>query len=377
MPCFRGKEWEYVKDCLDSGWVSSAGKYLDRLEQNICSLTKAKHAVATSSGTAALHIALQLMGVEPEDEVIVPTLTFIAPINAVKYLQAHPVFMDCDDYYNIDIPKTIEFIRQETKYEKGMSINQRTKRRMRAIILVHVFGNAVDFHELESFCRERNIKIVEDATESLGTYYREGKYKGRHTGTIGDIGCFSFNGNKIVTAGGGGMIVTDNASDANKARYLIAQAKDDDIYYIHDEVGFNYRLSNIQAAVGVAQLECLPEAIRIKKENYEYYQRAIQPMDGLQIAPVPSYADNNYWMYALQINSKIYGHDRDEILKRFHQHQVRVRPVWHLNHLQKLYKKSQACHIENALKLVQVTLNLPCSVGLSREDIDYIIDVLK
>lgn len=377
IPCFRGKEWRYVKDCLDTGWVSSAGKYVERFERGISSLTGSKHAVATSSGTAALHVALQIAGVQPQEEVIVPTLTFIAPINAVKYLQAHPVFMDCDKYYNIDISKTIEFILRETKYEKGVSINKRTRRRVRAVIPVHVLGHAVDFQDLADLCRERNIKIVEDATESLGTYYRQGKPKGSYTGTIGELGCFSFNGNKIVTTGGGGMIVTDNADYARRARYLIAQAKDDHLYYFHDTVGFNYRLSNIQAALGVAQLEGFSEVIRIKKENYECYQKALRSIDGLQMAPAPPYAENNYWMYAVQVDSQVYGRERDDLIRLFTKENIEVRPLWHLNHLQKPYKYCQSYKIDNAYSMLAKTLNIPCSPHLSKSQIAKINGLLK
>jgi perosamine synthetase len=260
VPSFAGHEWQYLKDCLDSGWVSS-GAYVDRFEKDICSFTRAQHAVACTNGTAALQVAARICGVLPGDEVIVPTVTFIAPINVIRYLGAEPVFMDCDDFYNMDIEKTIDFIKK-TIFKNGITLNSITRRRISAVIPVHVFGNAVNLDPLIPICKERNIRVVEDATESLGTHYTDGSIRNRYTGTVGDIGCFSFNGNKIITSGGGGMLVTDSDEYATKARYLINQAKDDSVRYIHNEIGYNFRLTNIQAAVGVAQLEKLPDFIK-------------------------------------------------------------------------------------------------------------------
>ena len=220
VPSIQGNEWKYIKECLDTEWVSSVGKYVGLFEQRIARYTGAKHAVACVNGTAALHIALNLAGVQPGDEVIVPTLTFISPVNVVKYLSANPVFMDCDRYYNIDAGKVIRFLEKETEFRSGFTYNGSTGRRISAIIAVHVFGNAVFLDELTDVCLKRNIEIIEDATESLGTWYISGKHKGRHCGTVGTLGCLSFNGNKIITTGGGGMILTDNSDLAEKARYL-------------------------------------------------------------------------------------------------------------------------------------------------------------
>ncbi|RZB29770.1 MAG: hypothetical protein SRB1_02050 [Desulfobacteraceae bacterium Eth-SRB1] len=277
VPSIQGNEWKYIKECLNTEWVSSAGRYVELFEDKICEFTGAQHAVACVNGTAALQVALQIAGVRPGDEVIVPTLTFIAPINTVRYLNAMPVFMDADDYYNIDVGKVIKFLKEETEVvnnksmqgdkinEASITINKKTGCRIAAIIPVHVFGNAVDLEKLMQVCKDQHIKIIEDATESLGTCYTQGGLKGKHAGTIGDIGCYSFNGNKIITTGGGGMIVTDNEEYAQKARYLTMQAKNDDIQYIHNEIGYNFRLTNIQAAMGVAQMEQLPEYLKTKK----------------------------------------------------------------------------------------------------------------
>jgi dTDP-4-amino-4,6-dideoxygalactose transaminase len=321
-------------------------------------------------------MALLIVGVEPGDEVIVPTLTFIASVNAIRYVQAEPVFMDCDDYYCLDSEKTIAFITEETEFKNGFSYNKKTGKRVAAIVPVNIFGNAVNLDSIASICRQRNIKIVEDSTESLGTRYVSGAFSGKHSGTIGDIGCFSFNGNKIITTGGGGMIVTDNPTYAERARYLTTQAKDDEVRYIHHEVGYNFRLTNIQAALGVAQLEQLPGFIQTKKEHYDYYKNHLSP-SVFKIGVQPSYSDNNTWMIALQINLSTSPLDREGWMKKLAEHQIQSRPVWYLNHLQKPFQYCQSYKISKALTLYDVTLNLPCSTGLKLTDIQRVVEVLN
>lgn len=377
VPTIKHNEWKYVKECLDTGWVSSAGPFVDRFEQNICALTGAGYAVACINGTAALHTALQIVGVQPEDEVIVPTVTFIAPVNTVRYIGAYPVFMDCDDFYNLDVLKAKEFIERETIFKDGHSYNRKTGRCVRAIVPVHVFGNAVDLQNLIPICNEHNIKVVEDASESLGTYYNTGTLEGRHTGTIGDVGCYSFNGNKIITTGGGGMLVADNGTYAQKARYLTTQAKDDAARYIHNEIGYNYRLTNIQAAVGVAQLERLSEFIAAKRENYNSYKKTIENIVGLHLADVPPYANNNCWMYALQVDRKDYGESKETLIERLASDGIEVRPLWYLNHLQKPYRNCQTYKIEKAYCMYDNTIMLPCLVNLTDEEINSVLMRLK
>ena len=388
VPSIQGNEWKYIKECLDTEWVSSAGKYVELFEDKICEFTGVQHAVACVNGTSALQLALQIAGVRPGDEVIVPTLTFIAPVNAVRYLNAEPVFMDADDYYNIDVDKVIKFLKEETELVNSklmqddrinkapITINKKTGSRIAAVIPVHVFGNAVNLEKLMPICKDRNIKIIEDATESLGTFYTQGELKGKHTGTIGDIGCYSFNGNKIITTGGGGMIVTDNEEYAQKARYLTTQAKDDDVRYIHNEIGYNFRLTNIQAAMGVAQLEQLPEYLKIKNKNYQTYKKEIDKIPGLHLSASPGYADNNCWMYALQIDKSIYGKDREQLMDCLTENKIQTRPVWHLNHLQKPHRSCQNYQIEKASVLMEKTINIPCSVNLLESQIDKIVGYL-
>jgi aminotransferase in exopolysaccharide biosynthesis len=377
VPTIKGNEWKYVKECLDTEWVSSVGQYVDRFEKDICQFTGSKYAVACVNGTSALHIALQLAGVKPGDEVIVPTVTFIAPVNTIRYLGAEPVFMDCDDFFNIDIEKTEEFIKQETEYKEGLTINKTTGSTIRAIVPVHMFGNAVNMERILPVCNERNIMIVEDATESLGTYYIEGSIKNKHTGTIGQLGCYSFNGNKIITTGGGGMIVTDDIGHAKKAKYLTTQAKDDEVRFVHNEVGYNYRLTNIQAALGVAQLERLSDFINIKKDNYNLYKKNIDTIQGLHLAEVPGYANNNHWMYPLFVEKVEYGMDREGLMQHLSNNGIQTRPLWYLNHLQKPYIKSQGYKIEKAYELLAKTLNIPCSTNLTERDILKVVRVLK
>jgi len=377
VPALGGNEWKYVKECLDTGWVSSAGSYVDRFEKELAEFTGAAHVIACVNGTAALQIALELVGVSEDDEVLIPTVTFIAPVNAIKYNRARPVFMDCTDFYTLDVIKTARFIREETTFLDGFSYNRSTNRRVSAIVPVHVFGNAVDFSTLLDLCEERNIAVVEDAAESLGTRYSEGRFAGSHTGTLGKAGCVSFNGNKIITTGGGGVIITDDSVLAEKAKYLTQQAKDDVVYFVHDSIGYNYRLTNIQAAMGVAQLELMDNYLLRKQNTFETYRRLLADVPGLRIADVPDFATCNHWMIPLVVDAEIYGKDRDCIIRELAENEIQTRPVWHLNHLQKPYLDCQSFEIETAHSVLANTINLPSSVSISDEEIEKVVDRLR
>lgn len=372
VPCIAGNEWKYVKECLDSGWVSTAGSFVSRFEDELRRYTGAGHAVACVNGTAALQVALQVAGVAEGDEVLAPALTFIASINSIRYRGAQPVFMDCDEYYNLDVGKTLEFLDAECEQRDGATFNRRTGRRIAAVMPVHVFGNAGRVHELLVQCRARGVRVIEDAAESLGTIYDDGS----HTGTIGDLGCFSFNGNKIVTTGGGGMIVTADAGLAARARYLTTQAKDDELRFIHGEVGYNFRLTNLQAALGVAQLEQLESFVAIKRRHFAAYQKALNPVKGLSLAEPPPYARNNCWMYALRIDAAAYGRSRDDVIAALEAGGIQTRPVWFPNHLQKPYRDCQSYRIERVPQLFEQTLNIPCSAGLTDAERDRVIEAL-
>ncbi len=377
VPNISGKEWEYIKDCLDTGWVSSAGKYVDRFESEVAKYVKCKYAVACTNGTSALQVSLRLVGVEVDTEVIVPSLTFIAPVNAIMYNNANPIFMDVDQYYNLDIIKTIDFINNETYYKGGFSYNKKTKKRISAVMPVHMWGNAVNLDDLVPICTERNIAIVEDSSESLGTSYLKNNYTGQHTGTIGKIGCLSFNGNKIITTGGGGMILTGDEKLAEKAKYLTTQAKDDPVRYIHNDIGYNFRLTNVQAAIGVAQMKQLNIFLKRKKEIYLHYKNQLDPINGLLIADVPNYSTNNHWMVLLQIEEKKYKNDREGLMKILSEHGIQTRPAWAPIHKQKPYKDYQNYRIDYTDILVNKSLCLPSSTNIKSSEIDKIISVIK
>ncbi|MFY9398030.1 MAG: LegC family aminotransferase [Desulfomonilia bacterium] len=377
-PCLGASEWKYVKDCLETGWVSSAGGYVEMFEEAVCRYTGARYAVACINGTAALHTALMVCGVRPGDEVIAPSITFIAPINAIRYAGAEPVFMDCDEYFNIDAKKTTEFIVTHTRFSGRATYNVLTGRRIGALVPVHVFGNAADLEDLALLCRKRRIPVVEDATEALGTWYiRPGGAGKKHAGLIGQAGCLSFNGNKIITTGAGGMIITDSPALARRARYLTTQAKDDPTYYIHDEVGYNYRMSNLSAALGVAQMEKLSTYLEKKKANYELYRDLLAGVEGMRLAPVPPYAQNNLWMYALTLEGPFPARERDRIMERLRAKGVETRPLWYPNHLQKPYRRCRTYRIERAENVWRSTLNLPCSVDLTPEAVSLVVKELK
>ncbi len=376
-PWLRGHEQAYVLECLKSEWVSTSGAYVGRFEQALARAVGAPAAVACVNGTAALHLALLLAGVRPGDEVIVPTLTFIAPVNAVRYVNAEPVFMDCDDYLNLDVAKLEQFLARECAPAEQGVINKHSGRPIRAVVPVHVFGALCDLERLMALARQHRLAVIEDATEALGSRMSSGALAGQGAGTIGDYGCYSFNGNKIITCGGGGMIVARDPERLAKAKYLSNQAKDDELHYVHDEIGYNYRLTALQAALGLAQLEQLPEFIARKKQRWAQYRERLGPMPGLALLPAPAYCDSNHWFYSLLIDERVYPLRRDELLAKFAAEGIQVRPIWKLNHTQTPYLQNQAYRIEKAPRYVGRILNLPCSVGLTDEELERVVAVLR
>jgi len=375
-PYLHGNEKKYVIDCLDSEWISSSGKYVTNFEEAFASYTGAIGAVACVNGTAALHICLILAGIQANEEVIVPALTFISPINTVKYVFAEPVFMDCDDYLNIDIAKLSDFLENECSFDGETVINKKSGKRIRAIIPVHVFGSMCDMEKLMALAEKYNLIVIEDATEALGSKIVTGKFAGKHAGTIGQYGTCSFNGNKIITCGGGGMIVARNNEHLKHAKYLTTQAKNDELHYVHDEVGYNYRLTAISAAMGLAQLEELPKFINNKHKRYDEYKKAIEEIPGLSLLNIPDYCESNYWFYSLVIDKEIYGMNRDELMDKFESENIQTRPIWKLNHEQKPYLENQAYKIEKANYFFDKILNIPCSVGLTDEEFERVLAVL-
>jgi len=367
-----GNEWKYLKECLDTGWVSSVGPFVERFEREVACHVGARHAVATASGTAALHVALQVAGVQPDDEVLVSTLSFIAPANAVRYLGARPVFMDADpQYWQMDPEKVRTFLDQECLWRNGTLYNKSSNRRVKAILPVHILGHPCDLDPLFEVARQYDLVVVEDAAECLGA-----KYKGRKIGQVGLV-CFSFNGNKLITTGGGGMIVTDNEAWARKAKYLTTQAKDDEIGYVHHEIGYNYRLTNLQAAVGCAQMERLEVYLALKHRIAERYREGLREIQGITPMPEAPWATSTFWMYTALVDEGRFGTDRKALLPHFQKHGVQSRPLWQPLHCSPAHAGSQAYHCETAERLHREALSLPASVSLSGADQQRVIETLK
>ncbi len=376
-PNIKGKGWKLLKECLDTDWVSSAGKFVDKFENEICKYSKAKYAVACVNGTSGLFIALKILWIQGNDEVIVPALTFIAPANAVRYLNAEPVFMDCDNYMNLDPDKLSEFCKKECRMTKNGLKNKRSGRIIKAVIPVHVFGNPCDMDGIMNVARKYRLKVIEDATESIGAYYTANKYKGKLTGAIGDFGVYSFNGNKIITSGGGGMVITNDKTSAVRARYIINQAKDDPVRYIHNEVGYNLRLSNLQAALGLVQLGELEHFIKIKKRNFKLYSNELKGLKGIELLDTPAGTMPNFWFYSLIIEKKEYGRDKEELMRILTLKNIQTRPIWYPNHLQRPYVNNQAYKIEKTLWYWERVLNIPCSTSLKEAQVKYVASIIR
>jgi perosamine synthetase len=369
VPFMAGNEWTYVKECLDTNFVSSVGPFVERFERELAERVGARFGVATSSGTAALHVALLVAGVQPDDEVLVSTLTFIAPVNTIRYVGAWPVLMDADpDYWQMDVDKVATFLDRECASEGGVLRNRATGRRVRAILPVHVLGHPCDMDRLLELADRYDLQVVEDATESLGARYRH-----RPVGSLGPLACFSFNGNKIMTTGGGGMIVTQDETLARKAKYLTTQAKDDPVEYIHNETGYNYRLTNIQAALGCAQLEQLDDFVRAKRETAASYLAELADVPGLSLLREAPWAESNCWMSTLLVDEHRFGMDSRRLMRTLAAHQVQSRPLWCPMHRLPPFRAAQTYRITEADRLYRDALSLPSSVGLRRQDIHQVV----
>lgn len=373
VPEIRGREWEYVKDCLDTGWISSVGEYVTRFENEIARRTGTRFAVATVTGTAALHIALMAAGVRPDDEVLVPTLTFIAPANAIRYAGAWPVFIDAEpQYWQMDPAKVAEFLATKCARVGGELRNKSTGRRVSAIVPVDILGHPVDIDPIAEIARKYGLAVVEDATESLG-----GKYKERFVGQLGDIACFSFNGNKVLTCGGGGMIVTDNEAWAKRAKYLTTQAKDDPIEYVHGEIGYNYRLTNLQAAVGCAQLEQLDEYVAKKRAVAADYRAAFKDVPGITCMDQAPWASSIFWLFTILVDEARFGRSSRSLMRYLAEQGIQARPLWQPLHLSPPYRSAEALLSGVAERLNRDALSLPSSVGLTRKDFERVVDAVR
>jgi aminotransferase in exopolysaccharide biosynthesis len=373
VPEIHGNEWVYVKECLDTNWVSSVGSFVDRFETELAARVGGRYAVAVASGTAALHIALQVGGVTAEDEVLMPDLTFIAPANAVRYLGAWPVFIDIEpDYWQMDPQKTADFISKECRWKDGILRNRRSDRRIKALLPVDLLGHPADLDPLLELARKYDLIVVEDATESLGSVY-----KGQKIGSVSDITCFSFNGNKIITTGGGGMVVTNREKWAKRARYLTTQAKDDPLEFIHREIGYNYRLTNIQAAIGCAQLEKLDEYIEKKRRIATNYTEGFRGIEGIVHMMEAPWAFSTYWINTILVDPSQFGMDSRMLLQQMRERGIQTRPLWNPLHLNPAHADCQPYDCRNAQIVHQRGLSIPSSVGLATDDQERVIEVVR
>ncbi len=359
-PVFAGNEWIYLKECLDSTFVSSVGKFVDRFEADLAAFTGAKHAVAVVNGTAALHIALKLAGVVPNDEVLVPALTFIATANAVSYCGAIPHFVDSDERtLGVEPEMLREHLTRHTEMRGGHCLNRETGRVIRALVPMHTFGHPVDLDGLLAVARDYRLELVEDAAESLGSYYH-----GRHTGTLGRLSTLSFNGNKTITTGGGGAILTNDSELARRAKHVTTTAKLPHAWeFRHDEVGYNYRLPNLNAALGCAQLEQLPAMLAAKRELFLRYQAAFRAIAGVTVMPEPAGCRSNYWLQTLILSPTV-ASERDVLLGAINEAGFMSRPIWTLMHELAPYHACPRMNLAEAESLSQRVLNIPSSSNL-------------
>ncbi len=361
-PSFNGNEWLYLKECLDSTFVSSVGKFVDRFEADIAAFTGAKHAVAVVNGTAALHIALKLAGVQAGDEVLIPAFTFVATANAVTYCGATPHFVDSEEQtLGVDAPKLRDYLASHTEQRAGNCINRATGKIIRALVPMHTFGHPVDLDGLMAVAHDFTLALVEDAAESLGSYYH-----GRHTGTFGVLGTLSFNGNKTITTGGGGAILTDDEALARHAKHLTTTAKLPHAWeYRHDEIAYNYRMPNLNAALGCAQLEQLPAMLRAKRELFQRYQTALSPIPGVRLMAEPEGCQSNYWLQTLLLDPD-HAAERDALLQATNAAGIMTRPAWILMHELAAFRESPRMDLATAQSLVQRLMNIPSSSGLAQ-----------
>lgn len=359
-PRFAGNEWAYLKDCLDSTFVSSVGRYVDRFEADLANYTGARHAVAVVNGTAALHVALQLAGVQAGDEVLIPALTFVATANAVAYCGAIPHFVDSEERTLGLAPHALrEYLHAATEMRGGQCVNRATGRVIRAIVPMHTFGHPVDMEGMLALARDFNLEVIEDATESLGSTIH-----GKHAGTFGRMGVLSFNGNKVITTGGGGAILTDDPELAKHAKHLTTTAKLQHRWaYVHDEIGYNYRLPNINAALGCAQLEQLPGFVDVKRKLYERYRAALDGIPHVRLFAEPEGCQSNYWLQTLLLDESAAGL-RDELLQATNDAGLMTRPVWQLMNRLPAYQACPSMPLPVSESLEKRIINLPSSVTL-------------
>ena len=377
IPNFEGNERKYVDDAIDQGWVSTGGAYITKLEQMMADYLHVENVAACQSGTAGLHLALISCGVQPGDMVIVPTLTFIAAVNPVRYQFAEPVFMDCDDSLCMDPGKLEKFCKEECELVEDKLIHKNSGKTVKAVVVVHVFGNLADMESIMATAKKYHLKVVEDATEALGSRYTEGEFAEKYAGTIGDYGAFSFNGNKIITTGGGGAITAKDSAEVDHIRYLSTQAKDDPHYYIHNEIGYNYRMTNLQAALGVAQMEELPQFVERKHKNYDLYKQLFAGEKHIRLLEFREGTYSNQWFYSLELDMEYLNCSLRDIIIKLEQKGVQTRAIWGLIHEQRPYENALVYEMEKAPYYSSCILNFPCSTQITEEEIIFVADAIK
>jgi perosamine synthetase len=354
-PTFDGNELNYLKECLDSTYVSSVGKFVDQFESDLVDFTGAKYAISVVNGTAALHIALKLSGVKDGDEVLVPALTFVATANAVTYCNAVPHFVDSEENtLGMDAEKLREYLKNTTQQKNGLCINISTGRVIRAMVPMHTFGHPVNIDGLISVSKDFNIELIEDAAESLGSYYQ-----GKHTGTFGQFGTLSFNGNKIVTTGGGGAILTNNEALARQAKHITTVAKVPHKWkFLHDEIGYNYRMPNINAALGCAQLEQILDKIQVKRDIFKMYSSEFSNISGIKLFEEPKHSQSNYWLQTIILNDQNMI-KQDFILSLLNDSGYVSRPSWELLTNLTPFALNPSSDLSTAISLSKRIINIP------------------
>jgi perosamine synthetase len=358
VPEISGNEWKYVKDCLDTNWVSSAGSYVDKFENNFKEYMKSKSAVVTMNGTAALELALRTLEIGQGDEVIVSSMTFISPVNTIRYVGAEPVFVDiCRDTWVMDAEKIEEMVTPKTK----------------AIMPIHIYGHPVDMDKVMEIAEKYDLYVIEDATEALGA-----EYKNKKVGTIGDMGCFSFNGNKLITTGSGGMLITNNEELGERAKYLSTQTKTimTNGGFYHEEVGYNFRMPNILAAMGVAQLEKVDEYVSAKRNNAIIYNDNLQDAKGITLPAEKGWAKNVYWLYSILVEGD-YGISRDKLIEKLMENGIQARPFFMPVHEMPPYIKCRCDDMKVTNEVSMKGMNLPSSIKIKKNDILQVCKVIK
>ncbi|GGW22076.1 LegC family aminotransferase [Arenibacter certesii] len=372
IPKLEGNEWKYVKDCLDTGWISSAGSYVTQFEEMVAQYAGAKYGVACMNGTVGLHISQILLGVTADDHVITPNITFIATLNAIKYTGATPILIDVDpNNWQMDLNLLEEYLQEHTKIretESGLfSFDNRTNKRVRAIMPVHVLGNMGDMDRLMAIANTYHLEVIEDTTEALGSTFNN-----KHAGTFGKLGVFSFNGNKIISTGGGGVIVTDDEELAKKAKHLTTQAKVSAMDYIHDEIGYNYRLVNVLAAIGVAQMEQFPAILENKQTMDAFYRKELNGVGDIKFQEIPEGTSPNGWLFTFSTSRM------RELLDYLNANGVQSRPFWMPMNQLDMFKDEFYFHkTDVSASVYDSSISIPSSAGITQEQMETVVSVIK